>query len=129
MIYYSYFHSVMNYGLIFWENSSYTNSIFKIQQRIIRIIMGTGTRHSCRELFKIPSILPLHYSYFHSVMNYGLIFWENSSYTNSNFKIQKRIIRIIMGTGTRHSSRELFKILNILPLHSQYISSLMLFVV
>jgi hypothetical protein len=28
MIYYSYFHSIMNYGLIFWGNSSYSNSIF-----------------------------------------------------------------------------------------------------
>jgi hypothetical protein len=52
MIYY-YFHSIMNYGLIFWGNSSYSNSIFTLQKRIIRIIMGTGTRDSCRELFKI----------------------------------------------------------------------------
>ena len=63
------------------------------------------------------------------MMNYGLIFWENSSYSNSIFKIQQRIIGIIMGTGTRYSYRELFKILNILPLQYQYILALILFVV
>jgi hypothetical protein len=34
-----------------------------------------------------------------------------------------------MGTGTRDSCRELFKILKVLPLRSQYILSLVLFVV
>jgi len=62
-------------------------------------------------------------------MNYGLIFWGNSSYNNSIFKILKKIVRIIMGTGTRDSCTKLFKILNILPLQSQYILSLKLFVV
>ena len=60
-------------------------------------------------------------------MNYGLIFWGNSLY-NSIFKILKTV-RIIIGTGTRDSCTELFKILNILPLQSQYILLLMLFVV
>jgi hypothetical protein len=34
-----------------------------------------------------------------------------------------------MGINSRHSCRELFKMLNILPLQSQYILSLVLFVV
>ena len=58
MIYYSYFHSIMDYG-IFWGNSPCSNNIFKLQQRIIRIIMGAGTRDCCRELFKILTVLPL----------------------------------------------------------------------
>jgi hypothetical protein len=41
----------------------------------------------------------------------------------------KGIVRIIMGARTRDSCRELFKILQILPLTSQYIFSLALFVV
>jgi hypothetical protein len=60
-------------------------------------------------------------------MNYGLTFWGNSSFSNSIFKLQKRIIRIIMGAGNRETYRELFKTPNILPLQSQYILSLMLF--
>jgi hypothetical protein len=39
--YYSYFHSVINYGIIFWENSSYSNSIFKLQERIIKSYHGS----------------------------------------------------------------------------------------
>jgi len=45
------------------------------------------------------------------------------------FKKQKREIRIIMGYGYRESCRELFKELKILTHSSQYIFSLLLFVV
>jgi len=33
MIYFSYFYSILSYGIIFWGNSSPNNSIFKIQKR------------------------------------------------------------------------------------------------
>ena len=36
--YYAYFHSLMNYGIIFGSNSSYSNEVFKLQKRIV--IMG-----------------------------------------------------------------------------------------
>jgi hypothetical protein len=65
----------------------------------------------------------------HSTTAYGIIFWGNSPYSNNIFKLQKRAIRIIMNAGNRESCRELFKKLNIVPLHSQYILSLLLFVV
>jgi len=42
--------------------------------------------------------------------------------------MQKKAIRIIMGCGNRESCRNLFKELNILPLMSQYILSLLTFV-
>jgi hypothetical protein len=71
----------------------------------------------------------MYYSFFHSVMTYGLIFWGNSSLADTVFKLQKRVVRIMMGRGSRESCRGLFKELNILPLKSQYIFSLMLFVV
>ena len=49
--------------------------------------------------------------------------------SDSIFKLQKKVIRIIMKVDNTVSCRELFKKLNILPLHSQYILSLLLFVV
>jgi len=52
MVYHSYFHSIIIYRIIFWGNSSYSNSIFKLQQRIIRIIMGVGIRDSCTDFLK-----------------------------------------------------------------------------
>jgi hypothetical protein len=57
------------------------------------------------------------------------MFWRNSSLSSVIFKIQKRVIRIIMGYGYRESCRELFRELKILTLSSQYILSLLLFVV
>jgi hypothetical protein len=43
--------------------------------------------------------------------------------------MRKRVIRIILGCGYREICRELFKELKILPLSSQYIFSLLLFIV
>jgi hypothetical protein len=70
----------------------------------------------------------IYYAYFHAIMTYGLVFWGNSSHSGNIFKLQKRIIRIIMGTRPSDSCRELFKVLKILPLTSQCIFSLALFV-
>ena len=46
-----------------------------------------------------------------------------------SFKIQKREIRIITNSRARDSYRELFKKLEILPLYSQYIFYLSIFVI
>jgi hypothetical protein len=63
---------------------------------------------------------------FHHILWYN--FWGNSAHSNYIFKIQKRVLRIMMNAGNRESCRELFKRLNILPIHLQYILSLLLFV-
>jgi hypothetical protein len=62
------------------------------------------------------------------LMIYGIIFWGNSTCSDNIFRLQKRIIRIIMGVRTRDSCGELFKIVKLIPLTSQYIFSLALFV-
>jgi len=51
MIYYSYFHSVVTYGLLFWRNTSNSIKIFRLQKKIIRIMMGCRNTDSCRKLF------------------------------------------------------------------------------
>ena len=70
----------------------------------------------------------IYYSYFHSLLSYGIILWGNSHFSDSIFKIQKRIIRVITNTGRRDSCQELYKKLRILTLPSQYIFSLLVFV-
>ena len=70
----------------------------------------------------------MYFLYAHSIVSYGLIFWGNSTDSDNIFKIQKRIIRIIMNSNKNASCRELFKNLNILPLQSQYIYSILLFI-
>jgi len=62
------------------------------------------------------------------IISYGIIFWGNSSYSDDIFKIQKRIIRIIINSSRNASCRQLFKDLNVLPIQSQYIYSILLFV-
>jgi hypothetical protein len=57
------------------------------------------------------------------------MFWGNSAESDDIFKIQKRIIRIIMNSNKNVSYRELFKKLRILPLQSQYIYSILLFII
>ena len=52
MVYFAYMHSTISYGIIFGGNQRYSNKIFKIQKRVIRIITSSRTRDSCRELFK-----------------------------------------------------------------------------
>ena len=40
MIYYSHFHFVMTYGILFWVHSSDSIKIFSLKKKIIRIMMG-----------------------------------------------------------------------------------------
>jgi hypothetical protein len=66
MIYFSCFHSIMSYGLVFWGNSYHSNTILKLQKKIIRIMMGIRDRESCREYFSKLYILPLQSEYIYS---------------------------------------------------------------
>jgi hypothetical protein len=61
-------------------------------------------------------------------MSYGNIFWGNSSHSLIHFLLQKKAIRMMLGYGNRVSCRNIFKELGILPFSSQYIFSLLVFV-
>jgi hypothetical protein len=50
MMYYSFFHSVMTYGLILWGNLSLSDTVFKLQKRVVRIMMGHGSRESLTDI-------------------------------------------------------------------------------
>ena len=72
------------------------------------------------------SLKTIYYAFF---MSYGIIFWGNSSHSSTIFRLQKKAIRIMEGCGNRVSCRYLFKKLEILPFTSQYMLSLLMFVV
>jgi hypothetical protein len=57
------------------------------------------------------------------------MFWGNSSHAERVFKLQKRVVRLIKGCVYRDSCREHFRDMNILPLRSQYIYSLIIFAI
>jgi hypothetical protein len=73
---------------------------------------------------KLETLKSVYFAYIHSIMSYGIIFCENSTDSKKVFYIQKKIVRIMVGTKMRASYRELFKKFNILPLASEYLLSL-----
>jgi len=83
MIYHSYFHSVMTYGLLFWGHSSERIKIFRLQKNI-RIMMGCRNSDSCRKLFFNLEILPLPPQYILSIL---LFMIKNRNRFMVNFEI------------------------------------------
>lgn len=47
IIYISYFHSIMKYGIIFKDNSADSKSVFQLQNKAVRTMAGTKSRISC----------------------------------------------------------------------------------
>jgi hypothetical protein len=83
---------------------------------------------SAKPYMTLSSLIMIYCSLFHSVLSYGIIFWEHSSNTQELFILQKRAVRLLTGHGSRTSCRNIFKQLKILLLKSQYIFSTLLFV-
>ena len=69
----------------------------------------------------------IYFTYFHTVMEYGISFWGVSVESKRIFQQQKRIIRIMTGSTSRISGRTLFWKLEVLTLTTQYILSSMRF--
>ena len=127
MIYFSYFHSIMSYGIIFWGNSHHSNNIFKIQKRIIQTT-NSARNNTCRPLFKQLRILPLPSQYLFSllvfVVNNKKLFLPNSSIHNVNTRNNDNLHLPFMSLtlvqkGVAYSG---FKIYNHLPLQIKNIS-------
>ena len=111
-------------GLILDSTLSWNDQIIALTSKLNKACYAIRAVKSCMS----PDVLrTIYFSYVHSVNSYGIIFWGNSCFSTNIFKIQKRIIRIITNTGRRDSCRQLFKQLQILPLPSQYIYILYLF--
>ena len=83
---------------------------------------------SIKLLMSLDVLRSTYFSYVLSIISYGIIFWVNSSHSEQIFRNQKKIIRIIMNSSKNASCWQLFKELNILPIQSQYIFSIFLFV-
>jgi len=113
-------------GLIIDDSLSWKAHIDQIMSKlntacfVIQTIPGMMSQETLRMVY---------FAFVHSVMSYGIILGGNQPHSEKIFKIQKRVIRIITDTRARDSYRELFKKLEILPLYSQYIFSLSLFVI
>jgi hypothetical protein len=71
----------------------------------------------------------LYFAHFLSLVNYGIIFWGNTSFMRKVFLTQKKIFRIMLGISPQSFCRKWFKKLEILRIPSLHIYSLMLFLV
>jgi hypothetical protein len=49
LLYFSYVHSVLNYGIMFWNNSPHSKPVFIAQERIVRTNMKAKPKDSCKE--------------------------------------------------------------------------------
>jgi len=87
---------------------------------VMRLVKPYVTANTLKEIYC---------SYIHSVMTYALMIWGNSPDSIKIFRLHKKIIRIMMGCKSRNSCRKLFPNFEILPLPSQYILSLPLFMI
>ena len=112
-------------GLIIDSQLSWGEQIITLTSKLNKACYSIRAVKSCMSLEVLRTI---YFSYAHSAISYGIIFWGNSHFSTNIFKVQKRIIRIITNTGRCDSCRQLFKQLQILPLPSQYIFSLLVFV-
>jgi len=117
-------------SLKFWGLTIDTTLTWKhrIGELTSRMNKACYTIRSIKPFISLDVLRSTYFSYAHSIISYGIIFWGNSSYSDDIFKIQKRIIRTIMNSSRNASCGQLFKDLNILPIQSQYIYSLLLFV-
>jgi hypothetical protein len=90
---------------------------------------------ACYAISAIKPLLSLHvlrtiyFAYFHSLKTYGIIFWGNYHLSSNIFKIQKRSLRIMTNKSKSESCRPIYNELQILTLPSQYMFSLLIFVV
>jgi len=111
-------------GLELDNNMNWKNHIAKIVLKLSRACYAVRAMYSFSSLNTLKMI---YFAYFHSVINYGIIFWENSSESNKIFLAQKKIVRIMTGSRHKPTCKPLFQSLGIMTITSQYIISLMEF--
>jgi len=94
----------------------------------IKLNKASFAIRAIKPLFNLNVLKMIYYSYFHSVMSYGIISWGTSHFAINIFRIQNRMIRTITNRSKWESCRPIFKQLQILTLPGQYVYSLLMFV-
>ena len=118
------------FGPVVRQNTEWMNLSWKTHIEYIKTKLSSACYavRSVKPFLTINILKMIYYSYFHLLMTYELLFWGNSPDSIQNFRLQIKIIRIMRGCRYRDSCRKLFSNLEILPLPSQYILSLLMFI-
>lgn len=74
-----------------------------------------------RQLTDVTTARLVYFSYFHSIMSYGILLWGHAADIETIFILQKRAVRAIYQLRSRESLRDRFKEINILTVAGQFI--------
>ena len=116
--------SLKFWGLTIDTTLTCNNNVSELTARLNKACYAI---RSIRPFMSLDVSRSTYFSYAHSIISYGITFWGKSSHSEEIFKVQKRIIRIIMNLSKNASCQQPFKELNILLVPSQYILSVLLF--
>jgi hypothetical protein len=114
-------------------NVRYDNTLFEV---LTSKFPGLQIENSTFNLLSMRTVSPhlivdtlqlVYFAYLHSFMSYVDIFCGNS--TAKSFNIQKKIIKMMAGVKRRVSCRELFKKFNVVLIASEFLLSLLSFIV
>jgi hypothetical protein len=94
LIYFAYFHTVLEYEIALWGGAAESKRVFQLQKRIIRIMTGSNSRTFCKPLFRSLEIITLTSQYILSLMK--LLLQNMANYT-CNFTVH--------GINTRNKLR------------------------
>jgi hypothetical protein len=112
-------------GLMFDSNLNWKNHIENLTKKLNQACFNMSCLTS---IVNMETKLMLYYSYFQSLLVYGILMWGNSTNWLSVFKVQKKIIRIMTNAGSRDSCKSKFQKLNILTFPSLYIFELLKYI-
>jgi hypothetical protein len=79
-------------GLELDKNINWKNHVEKILPKLSRACYTIRTMYPISSLNTLQMI---YFAYFHSILDYGIIFWGNSTESKRVFLAQKRTIRIM----------------------------------
>ncbi|KAG7299149.1 hypothetical protein JYU34_017682 [Plutella xylostella] len=112
LVYFSYFHSVMSYGILLWGRAADINQIFVLQKRAIRAIYVLGSRISLRDTFKEIGILTVPCQYI----------YENIMYVRKNLNSFSKV-GATHGIETRNKNKLLFPTLRLSKTNTSFMGN------
>ena len=114
-------------GIIIDSNLSWKQNIDDIIPKLNKECFAV---RSIKPFMSLEAMRLIYFPYFHSVLSYGIIFWGNSVHSKYIFKIiKKEPLELPQILGYETLVGTCLKKLQILPLYSQYIYSLLMFVI
>jgi hypothetical protein len=101
-----------------------------IQSLASKLCKVTFMKKSLKEVLSPNLIRNIYFTKFQSLLRFGIIFWwgAGGELTTRILKIQKQVIRLMVGVSARTSCRHLFKELNILTSASLYIMEVICYI-